>query len=64
MANAHIQAYEIDSASGRYCIVERVVHFSLVTKILCADDKLYVPKFQVSRKRKKTQSLGVEFIPF
>ncbi|MED6199532.1 hypothetical protein PIB30_076812 [Stylosanthes scabra] len=74
VANAHIQAYEIDSASGRYCIAERVVHFSQVTKILremyptmkipykCADDKPYEPTFQVSKERAK--SLGIEFIPF
>ncbi|KAJ1410228.1 hypothetical protein SESBI_22142 [Sesbania bispinosa] len=34
VANAHIQAYEIASASGRYCLAERVAHFSEVTKIL------------------------------
>lgn len=34
VANAHIQAYEIVSASGRYCMVERVAHFSEVVKIL------------------------------
>lgn len=34
VANAHIQAYEIDSASGRYCLVERVIHFSELAKIL------------------------------
>ncbi|MED6200267.1 hypothetical protein PIB30_083408 [Stylosanthes scabra] len=28
VAYAHIQAYEIASASGRYCLVERVTHFS------------------------------------
>ncbi|MED6179938.1 hypothetical protein PIB30_005396 [Stylosanthes scabra] len=73
VANAHIQAYEIDSASGRYCIAERVVHFSQVTKILrqiyptmkiphkCADDKPYEPTFQVSKE--KAKSLGIEFIP-
>jgi len=34
IANAHIQAYENDSASGRYCLVERVIHFSELAKIL------------------------------
>lgn len=34
VANAHIQAYEIALASGRYCLVERVVHFSEIVKIL------------------------------
>ncbi|XWS52543.1 hypothetical protein CRYUN_Cryun11dG0079600 [Craigia yunnanensis] len=28
VANAHIQAFEIPSASGRYCLVERVAHYS------------------------------------
>ncbi|CAL5380285.1 unnamed protein product [Camellia sinensis] len=34
VANAHIQAFEIPSASGRYCVVNRVAHFSDVVKIL------------------------------
>ena len=34
VANAHIQAYEIASASGRYCLVERVAHFSEVARTL------------------------------
>jgi len=34
VANAHIQAYEIASASGRYCLVERVAHYSELAKIL------------------------------
>jgi len=34
VANAHIQAYENDSASGRYCLVERVAHLSEIVKIL------------------------------
>ncbi|GKV22285.1 hypothetical protein SLEP1_g32167 [Rubroshorea leprosula] len=73
VANAHIQAFEIPSASGRYCLVERVAHYSEVAKILhdlypsfklpekCADDKPYVPTFQVSKE--KASSLGIEFIP-
>ncbi|XP_061352036.1 cinnamoyl-CoA reductase CAD2-like [Gastrolobium bilobum] len=73
VANAHIQAYEIASASGRYCLVERVVHYSEIVKILrdlyptlqlpekCADDKSYVPTYQVSKE--KAKSLGIEFIP-
>ncbi|RYR69608.1 hypothetical protein Ahy_A03g016167 isoform B [Arachis hypogaea] len=73
VANAHIQAYEIASASGRYCLVERVSHFSEVAMILhdiyptikipdkCADDKPYEPTFQVSKE--KAKSLGIEFIP-
>ncbi|KAG5253858.1 cinnamyl-alcohol dehydrogenase family protein [Salix suchowensis] len=73
VANAHIQAFELPSASGRYCLVERVAHHSEVVKILrelypdlqlpekCADDKPYVPIYQVSKE--KTRSLGIEFIP-
>ncbi|CAB4309145.1 unnamed protein product [Prunus armeniaca] len=73
VANAHIQAFEIPSASGRYCLVERVAHFSEVVRILqelypglqlpekCADDKPFVPTYQVSKE--KAKKLGVEFIP-
>ncbi|XP_038696527.1 phenylacetaldehyde reductase [Tripterygium wilfordii] len=73
VANAHIQAFEIPSASGRYCLVERLAHYSEVVNILhnhypsfqlpqkCADDKPYVPTYQVSKER--AQSLGIEFIP-
>ncbi|KAI9117818.1 hypothetical protein K1719_011233 [Acacia pycnantha] len=34
IANAHIQAFEIPSASGRYNLVERVAHYSEHVKIL------------------------------
>ncbi|KAB2080498.1 Bifunctional dihydroflavonol 4-reductase/flavanone 4-reductase [Gossypium arboreum] len=73
VANAHIQAFEIPSASGRYCLVERVAHCSEVVKMLselypsfqlpekCADDKPYVPTYQVSKEKAKT--LGIEFTP-
>ncbi|XP_012485377.2 LOW QUALITY PROTEIN: phenylacetaldehyde reductase [Gossypium raimondii] len=73
VANAHIQAFEIPSASGRYCLVERVAHYSEVVKFLhqlypsfqlpkkCADDRPYVPTYQVSKE--KARSLGIEFIP-
>ncbi|GMI92353.1 hypothetical protein like AT1G51410 [Hibiscus trionum] len=73
VANAHIQAFEIPSASGRYCLVERVAHCSEVVNILselypsfqlperCADDKPYVPTYQVSKE--KALSLGIEFTP-
>ncbi|XP_022153022.1 cinnamoyl-CoA reductase 1-like [Momordica charantia] len=73
VANAHIQAYEIPSASGRYCLVERVIHYSGTVKILrdlypslklpdkCADDKPFIPTYQVSME--KAKSLGIEFIP-
>ncbi|XP_057978582.1 phenylacetaldehyde reductase-like isoform X4 [Malania oleifera] len=34
VANAHIQVYEIPSASGRYCLVDNIMHCSEVVKIL------------------------------
>ncbi|KAK4278655.1 hypothetical protein QN277_016475 [Acacia crassicarpa] len=73
VANAHIQAFEIPSASGRYILVERVAHYSEHVKILhelfptlqlaekCADDKPFMPKYQVSKQ--KAITLGIEFTP-
>ncbi|KAK4278715.1 hypothetical protein QN277_016523 [Acacia crassicarpa] len=73
VANAHIQAFEISSASGRYCLVETVTHFSDFVKIsheLCPTlplpekfvmDEPLTPKFQVSKEKAKT--LVIEFIP-
>ncbi|KAE8687194.1 putative triacylglycerol lipase [Hibiscus syriacus] len=73
VAKAHIQAFEIPSASGRYCLVERVAHYSEIVNILrhlypslqlpqkCADDKPFEPTYQVSKE--KAKSLGIEFIP-
>ncbi|KAL6966522.1 hypothetical protein U1Q18_032301 [Sarracenia purpurea var. burkii] len=73
VANAHIQAFEIPSANGRYCLVETVAHLSEIVKILhelfpnfqlpekCADDKPFMPTYQVSKERAK--SLGIDFIP-
>ncbi|XP_057479436.1 phenylacetaldehyde reductase-like [Actinidia eriantha] len=73
VANAHIQAFEIPSANGRYCLAERVAHYSEIVKIVrelypsfqlpekCADDNPFVPTYQVSKERAK--SLGIEFIP-
>nr|AWJ64259.1 1-phenyethanol synthase 2 [Camellia sinensis] len=72
VANAHIQAYETPSASGRYCLVERMAHFSEVVKILhelypsfqlpekAADDKPFIPAKPVSKEKAKT--LGIDFI--
>ncbi|KAG6412528.1 hypothetical protein SASPL_125207 [Salvia splendens] len=74
VAHAHILAFENPSASGRYCLVENVAHFSEIVKILrelyptyklpekCADDKPFAPTYQVSNE--KAKSLGVEFTPF
>uniref|UniRef100_A0A2N9HKF3 NAD-dependent epimerase/dehydratase domain-containing protein n=1 Tax=Fagus sylvatica TaxID=28930 RepID=A0A2N9HKF3_FAGSY len=73
VAGAHILAIENPSASGRYCLVGRVIHCSEVIKVLhqlfphlnlpekCADDKPFVPIYQVSKERAK--SLGLNFTP-
>ncbi|XP_071738587.1 phenylacetaldehyde reductase-like [Rutidosis leptorrhynchoides] len=73
VANAHIQAFEIPSASGRYCLVERVAHYSEIVEILrkhypsfsipakCGDDKPFAPIYQVSKE--KVKSLGIDYIP-
>jgi nucleoside-diphosphate-sugar epimerase len=73
VANAHILAYEVPSASGRYCMVDRVAHYSEIVKILhdlypgiklpekCADDKPYVRIYKVSKE--KSKGLGINFIP-
>ncbi|EAY74374.1 hypothetical protein OsI_02261 [Oryza sativa Indica Group] len=73
VALAHILAYEVPSANGRYCMVERVVHYSELVQIIremypniplpdkCADDKPSVPIYQVSKE--KIKSLGLELTP-
>ncbi|XP_068342757.1 cinnamoyl-CoA reductase CAD2-like [Pyrus communis] len=73
VATAHILALENASASGRYCLVGRVIHCSDTVNILrdlfpalklpeeCADDKPLTPTYQVSNER--AQSLGVKFTP-
>ncbi|KAJ9158828.1 hypothetical protein P3X46_024374 [Hevea brasiliensis] len=73
VAYAHILAFERSSASGRYCIVGQVAHFSEFLKILheqyptlqlpqkCADDRPFVQKFQVSKE--KAKALGLNFTP-
>ncbi|XP_028758810.1 cinnamoyl-CoA reductase 1-like [Neltuma alba] len=72
VVNAHIQAFEIPSANGRYILAERVAHFSDVVKILhdlyptlqlpekCEDDTL-MTMYHISKEKAKT--LGIEFIP-
>ncbi|RDX80127.1 Tetraketide alpha-pyrone reductase 1, partial [Mucuna pruriens] len=74
VAKAHILAYEIASANGRYCLVERVVHNSELARILrdlyptlqipdrCEVDEPYVPTYQISTEKAK-KSLGIEFTP-
>ncbi|RRT73396.1 hypothetical protein B296_00011714, partial [Ensete ventricosum] len=46
VAKAHILAFELPSASGRYCLVERIVHYSELLKIV---HELY-PAFQLPDK--------------
>jgi len=46
VAEAHIRAFEIPSAHGRYCLVESVVHHSEIVKVL---HKLY-PTLQLPNK--------------
>ncbi|GAB4856271.1 hypothetical protein Ancab_014199 [Ancistrocladus abbreviatus] len=72
VANAHIQAFEITSASGRYCLAETVAHDSTIVEILhelypnlqlpdkCADDKAFESTFQISKE--KIKSLGIDYI--
>ncbi|MCL7027254.1 hypothetical protein MKW94_004825 [Papaver nudicaule] len=73
VAKAHVLAYEVPSASGRYCLVDKVMHFSDIVKMLhdlypdvklaekCADDNPLVPTYEVSKERAK--NLGVDFTP-
>ncbi|KAI8545876.1 hypothetical protein RHMOL_Rhmol07G0071400 [Rhododendron molle] len=74
VANAHIQAFEIPSASGRYCVVHKPAHFSEVVRIL---HELYpaldLPDKQDDSTRlqlgyhvvsEKAKSLGIDFTPF
>lgn len=72
VAYAHIQAFELPSANGRYCLVERVTQTSEAFKIL---HQLY-PSLPLSKKyenkpvealyqvsKEKAKSLGINFIP-
>ncbi|WJX87941.1 Coumarine and phenylpropanoid biosynthesis [Trifolium repens] len=73
VAHAHVNAYEIASASGRYCLADRVVHYSEIARILrdlyptlqisdkCEDDGSYMLPYQISKE--KAKSLGIEFTP-
>ncbi|KAL8161231.1 hypothetical protein V2J09_012720 [Rumex salicifolius] len=74
VADAHIRAFEIESANGRYCIIEREVHFSEAVSIMrdafpslplpnkCVGGEAYMPDCKYSRQT--ADSLGIEFIPF
>ncbi|XVF22891.1 hypothetical protein REPUB_Repub12eG0209800 [Reevesia pubescens] len=74
VAYAHIQAFEVPSASGRYILVGRTVHFPEILNILCelypslhlkkkCEDynKPLEPTYQISNE--KAKGLGVSFIP-
>ncbi|KAL5708076.1 Coumarine and phenylpropanoid biosynthesis [Ranunculus cassubicifolius] len=71
---AHILAFESQSASGRYCLVGRVVHFTeIIAKLRELYPGIQLPKKCVEYKllpttynfcKKKASSLGVTFTPF
>ena len=45
VASAHIQAFELPSASGRYCLVSHVEHISEILKIIRQlYPTLYIPE--------------------
>lgn len=46
VATAHILAFEVPSARGRYCLVERVLHYSEIMAII---HELY-PTLQLPKK--------------
>ncbi|KAJ8900271.1 hypothetical protein K2173_024911 [Erythroxylum novogranatense] len=73
VADAHIQAFEIPSASGRYCLVGSNVHFSDLLNIVrqqypelplpeqCDYENDALKRFNVSQEKAKT--LGINFTP-
>lgn len=73
VAEAHIRAYEIPSANGRYILSETVAHFSQIVKILhelypslrlpnkCENDQALEPTYTISKE--KVRTLGIEYIP-
>lgn len=73
VAEAHILAFEVPSANGRYLLVEKVAHYSEIVKILsklypgcalptkCADDNPFAPTFTVSKE--KVEKLGLKYTP-
>ncbi|XP_039005583.1 phenylacetaldehyde reductase-like [Hibiscus syriacus] len=75
VAYARIQAFEVPSAAGRYCLVQQVAPFQEILKTLnqlyptlglqskCEEDGKPVERiFKVSQE--KARSLGVSFIPW
>ncbi|KAL9224693.1 hypothetical protein vseg_000705 [Gypsophila vaccaria] len=73
VAEAHIRAFEIPSANGRYILAESVAHFSQLVHILrqlyptlklpskCENDEPFQPTYKFSKD--KVTSLGIEYIP-
>ncbi|XP_021801564.1 tetraketide alpha-pyrone reductase 1-like isoform X1 [Prunus avium] len=73
VASAHVQAFEVPSANGRYCLVGHVTSMAEVLKILHElHPSLFPPEkyeeanpseptYQVSQE--KAKSLGVSFLP-
>ncbi|XP_043816681.1 phenylacetaldehyde reductase-like [Manihot esculenta] len=55
VSNAHIQAFEKASASGRYCLVGKLGHISEIVKIP------FMPEYEVSKE--KANALGMDFTP-
>nr|GLL24939.1 cinnamoyl-CoA reductase 1-like [Ipomoea trifida] len=74
VANAHIEAFEMPSASGRYCLVGEPMHSSQLLKIVgqvypslaipekYKGDLPVAPTFKVSQE--KAKSLGINFTSF
>ncbi|KAJ1685974.1 hypothetical protein LUZ63_017364 [Rhynchospora breviuscula] len=75
VARAHILAFEVPSARGRYCLLERVLNFSEIVAIIhelypslqhpkkCADDKPFDPHYNFSNNKAKELGLS-DLIPF
>ncbi|KAM5552187.1 phenylacetaldehyde reductase-like [Rosa sericea] len=80
VASAHIQAFEVPSASGRYCLVNHVAHISEVLKIIRQFyPTLYIPERyeddnnphrilpsdpSYQVSNEKAKGLGINFFPF
>ncbi|GMI66988.1 hypothetical protein like AT5G19440 [Hibiscus trionum] len=74
VAHAHVQAFEIPSATGRYCLVEKIVEFPEILKTLnqlyptlglqakCEDQDKPVERTMISHE--KAKSLGLSFLPW
>ncbi|XP_057550158.1 phenylacetaldehyde reductase-like [Amaranthus tricolor] len=74
VAEAHIRAFELPSANGRYCLVESVRHHAEIVGMLheiypslefpnkCGDDEPLMKTFKFSKD--KAKSLGIQYIPF